>query len=439
MNSINKNALNQVPEGSVIFKEGENVDCIGLVLRGRIEINNRGSKVIAGAGTFIGLSDFVAKRYQATYYAIDQVIIYVFKMDVYEDLRQAVGMNKDYGGFLIASQTRYIKELERIRRELSSQREQLMNFLNDTYKEFVTFSVRTGYSIKDIPRVTEYHSDNSDIDDYKDAILYYCASSELSLDLFKAFYYNPKLSVYTAGQQVDVINTLLRENAALTCSIVEILDSLYSEQEECLLKQIVTLIKDTSEDKSTTLSISHLFDRCVEEVNTIELLLSKNSGYELNINHEYLENSYYKIMSGDFTKENEELGESDQVEVNEEAILSTVRGSLDKILNYSGLIQEEQEEFRDLLSEFMHLEDKLSTADDARKLRRKISEHYYKLYKNVLLKAFEKDDADIVIRAFLNYGFIDERFLSTEQIIDLFTLQFDQQNNTPCRDRKSVV
>ena len=58
MEALNKNAMNQVPEGTIIFKESDIANYVGLILRGRVQIAGKGSKVIAGAGTFIGVADF---------------------------------------------------------------------------------------------------------------------------------------------------------------------------------------------------------------------------------------------------------------------------------------------------------------------------------------------------------------------------------------------
>ena len=130
MEALNKNAMNQVPEGAIIFKESDIANYVGLVLRGRVQVMGRGSKVTAGAGTFIGVADFATGRYQATYHALDNVIIYVFEVASFEDLKKVVSANRDYGGLMVASQTRYIKELERIRGELEDRGQKLVTFLN---------------------------------------------------------------------------------------------------------------------------------------------------------------------------------------------------------------------------------------------------------------------------------------------------------------------
>lgn len=432
MEALNKNAMNQIPEGRSIFKEGEIANYVGLVLRGRVELSSRGSKVIAGAGTFIGIADFVKGRYQVTYRAVDNVIIYVFEVASFEDLKKAVSSNHDYGGLMVASQTRYIKELLRIREELEEESKVLLNFLHNTYKEVMTFSVRSGYPSQDISSLQDLAPFETVLNEKQEAIEYYSASSEISIDLYKAFYSDSKVSVYAAKQQVEIINLLLGECAELTCHIVEIMSCLYSEEDSSLLRQIVSLIKNLSEDKNNKESISHLFDHCVDMINRIESTLKNNTDYDLNLNHQYLEDAYYAIMSGDFAKNKEEQAKDEAV-LDESKVMMELKDSLNRILRYSGESDDEMREFKDLLTEFVHLDDKSSTEDNARRIRRRISEAYFNLYEKVFLAAYEKQETSIVIDLFLNFGFIDENLLTREQIMDLCQLQFDMQNAKPCR------
>ncbi len=432
MEALNKNAMNQVPEGTIIFKEGDIANYVGLVLRGRIQIVSRGAKITAGAGTFIGMADFATGRFQSTYRALDNVIVYIFEITSYQDLKKAVSVNRDYGGLLIASQTRFIKELERIRGDLEVQGNKLVRFLSDTYKELITFSVRSGYPTQDISSLHDLSPRNSEVADIQEAVEYYCASSELSIDLYKTFYSDSKVSIYAAKQQVEVIRSLIHECSELATYIAQALSCLYTEGDNNLVKQVLKLIKDTSEDKNNKESISHLYDRCVEMINNTENVLNQNTGYEVIINRQYLEEAYFSIMSGDFTESKQE-SDRKETQLDENTIIMEVKDTLNKILKFSGETEEEIRAFKELLSEFVHLEDKSSTEDNARKLRRKLSEEFYHLYEKVFIKAYHEQESKLWIDLFLNFGFIDENLLTREQIIDLCRLHFDQENGNPCR------
>lgn len=433
MEALNKNAMNQIPEGTIIFKENDVANLIGLVLRGRVEIKSKGAQVTAGAGTFIGAADFSKERYQSTYMALDNAIVYIFEVSSFEDLKRVVSANKDYGGLLIASQARYIKELERIRNELENCGMQLFNFLNDTYTEFVSFSVRIGYPVQEIAKKNKLGTINPISNEKLEAVEYYRISSENTIDSYKAFYSNSTVSIYEAKKQVEVIQMLLGECAKLQQYLAEVLTCVFSNDNTCLLRQIVNRIKDITEDKNTKESISHLFDQCVEEINNVEAILNKNAGYDASIDHSYLETACFQIMSGDFSTNQDRTEEKEEVALDEYTVMQEVKDSLNKILMFSGESEDKIREFRDALNDFIKLEDKSSTEDNARRIRRRVSEGYYQIYEKVFLNAYENQETDIVIDLFLNFGFLDERLLTTEQIMDLYSLKFDMENSTPCR------
>lgn len=433
MEALNKNAMNQIPEGTIIFKENDVANLIGLVLRGRVEIKSKGAQVTAGAGTFIGAADFSKERYQSTYMALDNAIVYIFEVSFFEDLKRVVSANKDYGGLLIASQARYIKELERIRNELENCGMQLFNFLNDTYTEFVSFSVKIGYPVQEIAKKNKLGTINPISNEKLEAVEYYRISSENTIDSYKAFYSNSTVSIYEAKKQVEVIQMLLGECAKLQQYLAEVLTCVFSNDNTCLLRQIVNRIKDITEDKNTKESISHLFDQCVEEINNVEAILNKNAGYDASIDHSYLETACFQIMSGDFSTNQDRTEEKEEVALDEYTVMQEVKDSLNKILMFSGESEDKVREFRDALNDFIKLEDKSSTEDNARRIRRRVSEGYYQIYEKVFLNAYENQETDIVIDLFLNFGFLDERLLTTEQIMDLYSLKFDMENSTPCR------
>ena len=433
MGALNINAMNQIPEGTKIFREGENAGTIGLILRGRVRINNRGAQVVAGAGTFIGVADIAAGRYQSDYEAMDNVIVYIFEMSTFEDLKKAVSANKDYGGLLVASQARFIRELNQIQSRMVQCANHLIEFIDSTYKEFLAFSVRCGYPVQEILKMKQLKEMESVLDDKIEAIQYYCACSENAIDAYKAFYANNIISTYAAKQQADVILALLKECEHYAGYTAELLTCLFSNDETSLFRQVVGRIKDISEDKNTKESITHLFDRCVEEINNTEAVLKDNAGIEANIDHTFLENSYFQVISGDFSKKQEDSAEREDENLDEDAVLREVKDSIGKILQFSGETDENAREFRDLLNEFIQLQDKSSTDDEARRIRRRLSEAYYSIYEKVFLNAYEKQESSIVIDLFLNFGFLDERLLTKEQILDLYSISFDMENVGPCR------
>ena len=81
----------------------------------------------------------------------------------------------------------------------------------------------------------------------------------------------------------------------------------------------------------------------------------------------------------------------------------------------------------------MNMKDKTSTEDDARKIRRTLTNGYYELYEAVFLRDYKEKSKDRIIDLFLLYGFVDERLLSKEQLIELYCLEDQNNEQGPCK------
>lgn len=431
MELLNRNAVNQIPQGTVIFRESEAAECIAIVLRGRIQIKNRGSSVLAGVGTFFGMSDVMAGRYQSSYIAYDNVIVYVFEMKDYEDLSRIAGENKDYGGLIVTSQCRYLKEMDRIRGLLNEEARGLFEFLSSYSKKCTGIGRKSGYLAKDIECVGELkpYKNTNDIDE--ELLEYNKQCCTLPINIMKEYYSNNVISTYQVKQQVPLIHQMVRECTRLSSYIFELFMSLFCNGNECLFQIVVNLLFKLKDQKEWKQTLSDIAEKCIEKINQTEKLLHDELNMDLNVNHEYLEQIYYQIISGDL-EEKKERQASVEDAVDDNAILAQTSNSLNKILQYASMAPDETEEWMQLMDTFLHMGDKGATDDDARKLRRRIAEKYYTLYYKVFLTAHEKNDESILINLFLNYGLLDERLLTQEQIIMLYHLDKGSIEHESC-------
>ncbi len=71
---------------------------------------------------------------------------------------------------------------------------------------------------------------------------------------------------------------------------------------------------------------------------------------------------------------------------------------------------------------FRNLKDRLSTDEDARSIRNAAASVFFEIYEAVFRKACETKDDSRLINMFLNYAYMDERLLTTEQTLELYRL-----------------
>ena len=99
--------------------------------------------------------------------------------------------------------------------------------------------------------------------------------------------------------------------------------------------------------------------------------------------------------------------------------------SAESIVAYSGLDKEKREEFFTLYNEYVNLPDRSDSSDDMRKIRRKLTQWYYKIYEGVFLHSLEEEKLPIEINMFLNTGFFDPKIAGEDNTAILFNYVVD--------------
>lgn len=103
-------------------------------------------------------------------------------------------------------------------------------------------------------------------------------------------------------------------------------------------------------------------------------------------------------------------------------IMEEIRGSLDTILNFSGLDQEFCDNFRDAIAAYKKLSDKNGSDDQAASLRRKLTDLFYKVYKACFVLSVRNKTLPPVISMFLNFGYVDEELAGEENAAYMYEL-----------------
>ncbi len=93
---------------------------------------------------------------------------------------------------------------------------------------------------------------------------------------------------------------------------------------------------------------------------------------------------------------------------------------LTQILEFSGYEEGKAKSFRASLQEYKNLPDMLATTDDVRKLRRKITDEFYRIYELSFFRSIEGGYVPTSVKMFLNFGFMDEEMAGKENTRSLF-------------------
>ena len=103
-------------------------------------------------------------------------------------------------------------------------------------------------------------------------------------------------------------------------------------------------------------------------------------------------------------------------------ILSELSGSLDTILEFSGLNPDKAASFRQNLNAYRAMPDRSAMDDDSCRLRRKLTDEFYALYTAVFEHSVNSPALPTAVKMFLYFGYVDEELAGTANCVTLYNL-----------------
>lgn len=428
---LKTNSVNQIIKGTDIYVRDDKVSSIGLLVKGRVCIHADGVKVVVGSGTFLGLADLPSEKYNVTYTAETNSVVYAFPaMRLNQAVRGLITAKSDYGPIMVSSMSKYIRSLSKVFGELEEKVDTGYDFIKQGYQKYQDMANKTGIRIAPIPSIENMQEfEHGDVVDLS-KVLYYKTTCDIPNDVQKAYYgYNSTITIYHVMDQVSLIRLMISECKSDADYLVKILGCLVTDAKS-LYKGISNLALSMKRMGEDTKNVINLFDDVVNWINTIENLLVEQADIELNIDHENMEEVYFKLLSSDSSVSSGGMaGDGDDASASIEELDDT----LGQILEYAELDVEKEDSFREYIDKFIELPDKSSTDDDVRKLRQGILKLYYEIYQKVFLKDYNSDETPIAIDLFLRYGLLSEKLVTEQMLEELLSLDRSHSGMGVCK------
>lgn len=425
---INLNTVNQYPKGSRVYKEGEPILSIALIIKGRVLVHHEGAKYIMGPGSFLAVADIKQGKHQSTYTAIEDLAIYVFSLDQKDRLDNVLSINKDYNGLFIMSLNIAINELGQIYQELLKQVRSTYYFLSDQYKLYYESATRLGYAARRPDWVDEL--DEFDINNELDLeiISYYKECAAIPVDLIKAYYsYSEIITKYHMEEQIEIISQLNNILKAYAERLVFLTTCLVGENDSSLFGLIAEYAIEIVNNDGNSSEMVDVMDNILDIISGIKEFCDERIGREVHIDRKRMVEAYHLVMTGTKDKDMSAQAYLKYSIEDTDRVIKDLAGSYQKILDYAEIDKETAQNMQDIMLDFVNLKDRLSTDNNARNVRKRLIMEHYDLYKTVFLKAYKDKKVPRVVDMYLKYGYADERLLTNEQILYLYFLKEEKK------------
>lgn len=407
------NEMNEIRKGTVLFESDESVGFLCVILKGRVELCNMGSRVVLGNGCFLGVQDLYMGRYLNNCVALEDTIVYAFEAGSVHAVADILNTNKDYRGLLMYSAVRYIHGLSQIRDSLRESAQRAYQGIMAHYREYIKYARVYGAKIKIEAVEAIGQPDMESLIDTK-RLNYYLESACVPLETMKAFYgYGAGLALYPLEQAGGVCAELILENIEQSDYLLSLIYAIYDMQGKGLLTEIVQLAAKMQAQKGAEDSLkvlNQMMDECMDLLNELENLLVKRTGQKLVVDREKIEKLYVAMLTGNLAESGDKAEENKQG-----PDLSVLADSFDKITKFAAFDRDKTEQLGTLLESFGNLSDKQATDDATRRLRHGISTLFYDLYEQTFLRSVGRAQLEAPVELFLNFGFLSEKLLNDEE------------------------
>ena len=433
---ITINAVNQAESGTCILSREESVNCICMILRGKVAVRGKGVNLPLGAGSFLGIHDFYAGQYLCDYVAIESVTFFAFPVSVSKGLKHILTANRDYGGLMVWAFSRFITDMGRLYAEICNNAKVLGEEVKQFYLQYNECGTDAGLEPRSLTFAEELKpfvpADNLELRRME----YYKEAARIPLEKHKEYYLD---SIVMSEQQVEeeavLVNSLLQACAEATEYLEDVFYCLINNGDQNLFLYVAALLVEANRKGTDATALSGMLDELTDRINSTESFLCERLGSCIDVNRKRMEEVYVSVISGNTAAAG--LGEEadaiaelpDEEHMNQ--IKKILSGSLQQILAFAEWEEERTKAFSAAIESFVGLADRLSPEDMVRKLKREISKFFFDLYQDVFLHAYGMKTLPMAVELFLDYAYIDERLITEEQLMQFCSFKKDMSEG-PC-------
>ncbi len=285
----------------------------------------------------------------------------------------------------------------------------------------------------------------------KKQIEYYRRFARLAPNLRKAFFTaDPAMTLYQCHDLAKCLGQLLDDVGSLVDRYDELFSDVYDLHKESLFTEYARAALDAIRTNSDSVLPSQVIDYLAIRTREILGSFSDEFGKDPGIDFGYFERALQQddinaVAEGVETSglspdiaalldddaagsDSDDIAiipdESPAVEevVDLSSLPDEVKGSLKRILDYSGIPKEKADQFKAAIEAFRKLKDKFSSEDPVRKLRRVATAHFFDIYEAVFKRMHKERNKSRLFEMFINFGFMDERLLEPATTMRLYKL-----------------
>lgn len=428
---LKENGKNTVKKGEVIFNKGEAVTQIGIVLAGKVLLQGEYIRTIRPQGTCLALNGINDETYGATYTALEDSVIYALPVQGEDTLRNIILKNADYRAIMISSQFKSVVSFHRIKMNFADMAERIYNFAKSSYEEYKKFCMNYGVAaigIEELEELKPYEA-IQDMNEYR--VAYYEEGAKIPLSANKQYFsYSEAMVSFQVNEIIGLVAVFRDDCVAMVEYIKGLMDVVGLRPRQNLFEHICAKANEVKKKENLPIELHVLLSNIIDEIEFQYNALSQQLEDLPKIDTASLRDSMSALAGRDVIAKEKKSKEEKAKDIARD--LESLPNSLDQILKYAPLSDEDKEKLKTNIDHLVEVPDRLSVEDDVKKAKKTITPLVFKLY----LACYRKIKEGLIappkaVELFMNYGYIDERLLDREHLEFLCGIEYEE-NEGPC-------
>lgn len=399
----------QVKKGEIIARKDSAIENLWYIVDGTVTMDSGAYKITLKKGDFIGLADFDTGIHSFLYYASAdaQLMNFSTRDNLYNTAFYA---SKPENCRAIAMSLNHIlRDSYAALSDMCAASEKLSGMLAEAYSKYCEYtrelhaSVEIMEAMNDAPEAVKMSINQK--------LLYMSHKGMANSLADKTASANMVTGGIVSGYMLHSVTEIHEIAGAIEYvyeTVNECLDLMMSESEDDLYGRLGDISIRATKDHPLYAPILELMEGLSNAVSgySPELVESRHFIYERKV----------ATLGASVSSQVEEESQEDS------SVASKLVGSLNTIMEFARFPEEKASKLKEAVSAFKKVSDPFSSEDEVRRTRQVIEESFYQLYLCALQVRLENKDVPVIIRMFLDFGYLDEELAGMKNACELYNI-----------------
>ena len=396
-------------KGSKIFVASDINFTMGLIISGRVAITIGNHQIVLSPGDIVGALDFAQNTYSFEYVALSSVEMIPYVFNEQKGLWSLLQSDDKLLGHLFRSFRVQIGELISLYLSLKNDYDSLGEFVNSLSKRYLAMCQILQIKPKLLPAsgdivplsgqlpfwLTEYYSSVNEL-----------LNEPSRLSAGFAFGFLAK-----SAQDIAILNGQIGSMAGNMAGYSALLINESGFDFYDIYSQLYFTARDLGNDP-------------VFVLNTLNQILAKVR--ELGVCPATL----IDARQNEFNNLSMPMVSSVESSVSNAVTTAKLSNAVNEILEFADTVNSTAGEFRRCIDAYRSLDNRDSESADVVDLKKRLTSLFYIIYSDVVTKAIKQDTVPVVIKMFINFGFVDAELAGMNNAIELYEIA-DKFNGNP--------